>query len=114
MKKKSNSSQDVTGKDGPVHWSPPSNKLASSPVKIVNKFPEKGVRITSISDAYPEENEVTGECNLGPCEKPSSNPRTALKKNPPTHERRIIRKTNISDNGAPSTCCGDASSLKSK
>ena len=109
LKKNSNSSQDVTGKDGPVHWSPLSNKLNSSPVKIVNKFPEKGVRITSISGAYPEKNDVTGNCKICPWEKPSSKPRTVLKKNHPTHEPRITRKSNISDNGAPSTCCVDAS-----
>ena len=42
-KKNSISSQDMTGIDEPVHWSPPSNKLTLSPFKIVNKFPEKGV-----------------------------------------------------------------------
>ena len=99
----------MTGIDEPVHWSPPSNKLTLSPFKIVNKFPEKGVRITSFSDAYSEENNVTGDSKLGLSKIPRSTPRTRLQKNLPKHDHRIDPKAILSDNSVPSKCCGDAS-----
>ena len=35
-------------KDSPVPWSPPDSKINSSPIKIVNSNPEKGVRVTKL------------------------------------------------------------------